>query len=270
MYKTDVMRRFKKLKSPKQNLYELQLDYDVKKLESIAKNVINKHGIYSFNSKEGRIKSSYKSLSLVYDPYNKESVDNQYTSTLGSSLISRKRYFYTALYTLFFEFKGKLKHSYYDTYSFNTPNSIMTDDFSDFLKTFKRTQIRSRLSVILANAKDSLQPDYLLHRDEHVYQNLRINITLTFSDKFFLDLIGEKTICFEQGKAYTWNTNMQHRVYGVDSVPRINLVLGFSPWFDYIPEEDIWVSNEYYGEIHPIEMVKQGLVIDCIHNKLAL
>jgi hypothetical protein len=44
----------------------------------------------------------------------------------------------------------------------------------------------------------------------------------------------------------------------------VHLVLGISPWFDYIEEEDCWISNEFYGEMHPHDMLTAGHV----HEKI--
>ncbi len=41
---------------------------------------------------------------------------------------------------------------------------------------------------------------------------------------------------------------------------RMHLVLGFSPWLDYLPEERAWVLNEYYGRLHPFDMLDEGLI----------
>ena len=43
-------------------------------------------------------------------------------------------------------------------------------------------------------------------------------------------------------------------------VSRISIVLGFAPWFDYLPEEDAWQANEYLGKLHPFDMLAEGLV----------
>jgi hypothetical protein len=37
-------------------------------------------------------------------------------------------------------------------------------------------------------------------------------------------------------------------------------VLGFSPWFDYLEDEDAYVSNEFYGKVHPMDMLLGGHV----------
>jgi hypothetical protein len=50
-------------------------------------------------------------------------------------------------------------------------------------------------------------------------------------------------------------------------VDRLHLVYGVSPWFDYNREEQIWESNEFYGEVHPFEMLAQGYVSDLLEIK---
>jgi hypothetical protein len=68
------------------------------------------------------------------------------------------------------------------------------------------------------------------------------------------------------GNVYSWDTNIAHRVYPTteEDSTRVHLVLGFSPWFDYIEEEDCWVSNEFYGKMHPHDMLANGY----IHEKI--
>lgn len=262
-YKTDIAKRFAKLdKGRKDDLIELSFSYPIDQLDKQCQSAVREFGTYGWLSKQGRSKSSYRSLSLVFNPELDDPQTNQYNSTLGSSKIDAGKYFYGSLKT-FIGLRGRIKDSYYDSYGFNTPNLPCKDNLGDFTKTFKCTQIRSRLSIIRANAVDSLSPDYLLHKDEPVYENLRINIPLTETHKHFLQIGGHDYV-LKRGKAYTWNTNKPHRVFGVSTEDRANLVLGFSPWFDYIPEERKWVSNAYYGELHPLDMVKQGLVIPTV------
>ena len=60
-----------------------------------------------------------------------------------------------------------------------------------------------------------------------------------------------------------WNTRLPHRptiVKKVESLePRINIVLGVSPWLDYDKENDSFSKNEYFGK--PInEIVKEKSV----------
>ena len=38
---------------------------------------------------------------------------------------------------------------------------------------------------------------------------------------------------------------------------RITVIYGTSPWFDYDEQNRCWTSNEFYGKLHPFEMLKE-------------
>jgi hypothetical protein len=266
-YRTDIQQRFRRLPQPPNQVHHVRLNYPVSVLAESAQHALEKYGMYGWLSRQGRSRSSYQSLSLTHNPSINDPAVNELNSTLGSSFINNRSFFYGNIGT-WLSLRGQLKNSYYDSYAFNQPNIVTQKFFGDFQKHFRRTMIRSRLSVIRAGAQDSANPDYLLHRDEPVYENVRINIPLTASPNHYLQYNGED-INLELGQAYTWDTNQPHRVHGVDHTDRINLVLGFSPWFDYDPEQQAWISNEYYGECHPIEMVQQGWVAGIIGTETA-
>jgi hypothetical protein len=261
-YRTDIERRFRRLPQPVDQVHAVPVAVDVTALQQAAKQALAQYGSYGWLNSQGRSRSSYQSLSLTHNPDIRDPAVTELNSTLGSSFIGPKSYFYGNIRT-WLALRGRLKNSYYDSYAFNQPNIVTRELFGNLHSHFDRTMIRSRLSVIRAGAVDSVNPDYLLHRDEPVYENIRINIPLTVSPAHYLQYNG-RDINLELGQAYTWDTNQPHRVHGVDATDRINLVLGFSPWFDYDAEQEAWVSNEYYGECHPIEMVRQGWVADII------
>jgi hypothetical protein len=75
-------------------------------------------------------------------------------------------------------------------------------------------------------------------------------------------MAGEPPYHLAVGKAYTWDTNRPHRVFcrGRTSAMRIHLVLGFAPWFDYLPDADAWVPNRFFGEVHPFDIAAEGLL----------
>ena len=261
-YRTDIERRFRRLPQPLNQVHGMQLNLSTTALQQSAEEALAQYGSYGWLSRQGRSRSSYQSLSLTHNPDIRDPAVTEFNSTLGSSFIDPGSYFYGNIRT-WLKLRGRLKNSYYDSYAFNQPNIVTQELFGNLHSHFDRTMIRSRLSVIRAGAVDSVNPDYLLHRDEPVYENIRINIPLTVSPAHYLQYNG-RDINLELGQAYTWDTNQPHRVHGVDATDRINLVLGFSPWFDYDAEQEAWVSNEYYGECHPIEMVRQGWVADII------
>ena len=63
----------------------------------------------------------------------------------------------------------------------------------------------------------------------------------------------------EVGKAYFWNTKIQHRVRetGGAKEPRVHIVVGFIPWFD--KDGDDWKPNKYFG-IQPIDMIRSKMI----------
>lgn len=62
--------------------------------------------------------------------------------------------------------------------------------------------------------------------------------------------------------AYVYDSGKNHRPYckQLDSVDRIHMICGVSPWFDFDKKNQCWVSNQYYGEMHPFEMFSNGLI----------
>jgi hypothetical protein len=265
--RTNIDRLFRRLPQPLNQVHELPLTFPVTALQQAAEQALTQYGSYGWLSSQGRSRSSYQSLSLTHNPNIRDPAVTEFNSTLGSSFIAPGSYFYGNIRT-WLKLRGRMKNSYYDSYAFNQPNTVAREQFGDLFGHFKRTVIRSRLSVIRAGAKDSTNPEYLLHRDEPVYENIRINIPLTQSPDHYLQYRGED-INLKLGKAYTWDTNQPHRVHGVDGTDRTNLVLGFSPWFDYDAKQQTWISNEYYGECHPIEMVQNGWVADILKVRVA-
>jgi hypothetical protein len=260
--RTNIDQLFGRLPQPANQVHECELNYPVGALQQAAEQALTQYGSYGWLSSQGRSRSSYQSLSLTHNPNICDPAVTEFNSTLGSSFIGNQSFFYGNVRT-WLKLRGRMKNSYYDSYAFNQPNTVAREQFGEFFGHFKRTLIRSRMSVIRAHALDSANPDYLLHRDEPVYENIRINIPLTQSPKHYLQYRGQD-INLKLGQAYTWDTNQPHRVHGIDGTDRINLVLGFSPWFDYDAEQQAWASNEYYGECHPIEMVQQGWVSNIV------
>ena len=241
--------------------------------EDFSKDVLTALKTYTpmgFRTAEGE-NSSYKSLSLVYNK-NITDVDPIY-STLGSSKIPNNKQYYGSKELS--ESLGLKENSYYDTYGFNTRTDVSRiGKLSDFIDSFKRTLIRSRISVIPANDINTTKFSYLWHRDETVFENLRFNIPIQTSDNYLFQLEDKIirpspqsptmiTKHLEVGKAYSWDTNKPHRVFAnrVGSVDRIHIVLGFSPWFDYDEETNSWAPNEFFNKKHPHDMLIDGDII---------
>ena len=103
------------------------------------------------------------------------------------------------------------------------------------------------------------------HRDEDYYTNFRINIPLYFdpSTKIATEQIQKH---MKVGYMYHFDTGNPHAVVRVsnDKYKRVNIILGVSPWFDYNEEDESWESNQYYGEMHPVDMFLKGHIVEFI------
>lgn len=238
-------------------------------LQDAAYQAIEAHGLHGWLSAEGRHHDhNYQSLSLVYNPdMHEPGMDDVHQATLGTSLNPINEFFYNSVQ----RHRG-LKNTYFDSYGFRvrTPAARL-GELGRFLDQCGLTLIRSRLSVLIGER--GITSDFMdgWHRDEPVFENLRLNIPLTSDPAYRLQIEHEKdkpqedsdtmTEHFlEPGYAYTFNTNIPHRVYVKEpsSQPRIHLVLGFSPWFDHDPGEDRWRVNAHFGKTHPFDLLRNG------------
>ena len=166
------------------------------------------------------------------------------------------------------------KGDYYDTYGFRRLTPAATHGaLGVLLRGFLLSPVRSRLSVIGANRSEASQHNFGWHRDESIFQNLRINIPVWTAPEYLLEIETRQleiptspsptceTHHLACGQAYSWDTNQPHRVFARSLTPqsRCHLVVGLSPWFDYDPVADSWVPNAYFGEVHPHDLVAKGL-----------
>lgn len=164
----------------------------------------------------------------------------------------------------------QLKDTYFDSYGFRrlTP-AALHGYHGEFLKhRVTRSLCRSRVAYINANNHVAKSPDYMWHRDENIFICMRVNIPLISTENYKFEIKDEHVGELTPGFGYTWDTQKLHRVYSVakEDSKRINMVLGVCPWFDYIEEDDVYVSNEFFGELHPFDMLANGHVISDIQT----
>lgn len=251
-------------------LLEIQLPPDLYQgLQAAAHEAIATHGLHGWLSAEGRHHDhNYQSLSLVYNPDMQDPwVDDVHQSTLGTSLNPINEFFYNSVH----RHRG-LKNTYFDSYGFRvrTPASNL-GALGKFLNECGLKLIRSRLSVLIGER--GVTGDFMdgWHRDEPVFENLRLNIPLTSDPAYRLQIEHDKDTpqpesdtmtehFLAPGCAYTFNTNIPHRVYVKEpsSTPRIHLVLGFAPWFGHDADTDSWVANSHFGKTHPFDLLRSG------------
>jgi len=168
----------------------------------------------------------------------------------------------------------KEKDSYYDTWSFNewTP-SAYESGIADLTTNSNCQVLRSRVAwqrgafrdYRIRNKDYEGQNDrWTWHSDEPMCHNTRLIIPIQTSSAYALEVKGKKPEVFETGYAYTFNTNIVHRQIQIDNtskLDRIFIVLGFNPWFNWDAEEQAWKSNEFYGKVHPLDMLTEGLIL---------
>lgn len=165
----------------------------------------------------------------------------------------------------FAEKPAPTRNGYFDTYRFTKMVPEMSE--GAFAQLFERFQVgicRSRCAWLRPGRKMSkFHDEHLWHADEPLFTNLRINIPLKTTPNFFLqDKIGGFKH-LEVGYGYSWNTEVLHRVgcYKDEGPERVHLVIGTIPWFDYLPDEDAYVPNDFFGRMHPIDMLIEGHII---------
>lgn len=243
---------------------ELPFDFNLDQLHLSVREAIELYGLHEFAYKDStKISKSYVSSSLTYNPDAIDKIsDDPHLATLGSTQLS---------YGSASQYKGisTPRNTYNDTYSFKVKTPFAKHGaIKTVVDSFQRTLIRSRVSTVLAGYDESTKPDYCWHNDELVFVNLRVNIPIQTTSNYAIQIInsaeGEHLDIaeFELKKnfAYVYNTNKYHRPVckKLDTVDRINMICGVSPWFDFDEESECWISNEFYGELHPFEMFQQG------------
>jgi len=242
-------------------LINLNHSFDIDALSKTTLDALDRFGFHGWRTNDGDGKE-YGGLSLAYNPEYAENCDpNQHT--LGTQRNTGAEFFYGQIQ----KFKT-VRNSYFDTLGFRRyPPCVSETGLKDFLDSFDRSTVRARLAVINAeHVTDEARPKFGWHKDETVFENLRINIPIKTDETFMFQLLGQDPVHLDYGNMYSWDTNLTHRVFpSTNEVrSRIHLVLGLCPWFDYNVEEDSWTSNEFYGKIHPIDMLVEGH----IHKKI--
>ena len=247
----------------------IPLPVDSLRLTQAVAEIETRYTLGVFSSSEAVDDRSYENLSLTFNPAHD---GDPHHSTLGSSKLSQNEHFYGNRETL--SKVGQLRDSYYDTYGFRTATPAATQELGFLTKRFKRSLVRSRLSIIRAGHPQPSSFMWGWHKDETVFENLRVNIHVTDSDAHRIQIMREDRMPlnmwdsalaehkFEVGFAYSWDTNMPHRAcaIGMPSHDRAAIVYGVSPWFNY-DETSGWVPNEFFGKKHPLQMLLDGDVL---------
>ena len=238
-------------------------------VEAVAQ-IEAKHRLRVFAASNADVDRSYENLSLTHNPAHQ---GDPHHSTLGSSTLARDEHFYGTAETI--NKIGSVRDSYYDTYGFRIPTPAAITELGFLTSRFKRSLVRSRLSIIRAGHRNPSSFTWGWHKDEPVFENLRVNIHVTDSDAHRIQIMREDRMPmspwdaalaehkFEVGFAHSWDTNMPHRAcaIGMPEHDRAAIVYGVSPWFDYDASTDSWTPNEFFGKKHPLQMLLDGDVL---------
>lgn len=207
----------------------------------------------------------YKGFSLTY---NKNYVGDKsiYDQTLGSKITSQVYGYQNEVNPI-----DHVKNTYYDTYAFKDIDLKIYQKYKNLFNKIYGTISRSRVSYLYPS--NITLPDNLgLHVDEWPFYLLRLNIPLQTNENHVLQTFGEDPLGnslniekhLEVGKCYIWNTKIPHQVTikteTDDTTPRIHIVLGVIPWFDFDENSNSYIPNKNFKK--PMaEIVNQKLFL---------
>ena len=199
----------------------------------------------------------YKGFGLTYNPTFFDKTENIYHQVWGSKLLDQ----YYGLE------KGagdhtQIKDTYHDTFGFRKIDDVIQKHLGFFLDKFNFHISRSRVAYIFGYGEEP-KKEGGWHVDEPTNQLLRVNIPVQTSDEYVMQW-DDKTYHLELGKAYLWNTRRPHRPTIIKKVetkePRINIVMGLTPWLEYDNITDTYIKGKYFNK--PIkEIVEEKLFV---------
>jgi len=201
-------------------------------------------------------------LSLTYNKNN-----NENTWKLGS--FGHQRYQKLDSYSYFTAVKAdesnRLKGDYLDSLSFRHIHPAVINQFSlrTLLQSFDTAVHRVTARTINGNmVYRTLPGDGGMHKDENQFESLRVNVCLSNNGEFGLQYEGHDPSYPCDGDINFVNTDVMHRAYINNrcEFQRTHLIINLSPWLDFDPINDCWSPNKYFGKVHPVDMVKQGLI----------
>ena len=216
---------------------------------------------WSMNGQESQV---YKGFSLTYNPEYTNLESSIFHQTWGSTGLKQS---FSRKIGIGNHNKETTKNSYYDSYAFRKIHPIIKTNLGYLLDQFRFPLVRSRVAYYYGNQTN---PNNFgtWHVDEFPFDVLRINIPIQTSEEHVIDIKGKDEFGNEYfqdnyhlktDNLYIWNTRIPHRIRinknSITDKPRISLVLGFSPWFDYNEDDDSFVKNEFWG-VPIVELVK--------------
>lgn len=141
------------------------------------------------------------------------------------------------------------RDTYEDTWAFSVPLRAAMKLFQAV--NIPLSPIRSRIAII--DGSTNVNQRQAWHVDESPYVCLRINIPIQTNEYFHLQTETE-IVTPEEGYMYIWDTSKIHRAYcsKENTLRRINLVLGYNPWFQ--KKGSRWIPNRFHGQ-NPLTII---------------
>lgn len=160
---------------------------------------------------------------------------------------------------------NRVKDDYLDSYGFRSllPEVANKPNLKMLFDKFKLPVVRSTARTINGSlCYPTPSNDGGMHVDDSPFEVLRINISLSNNGDFGLQYLGTDPIYTEAGDNLVVNTDVQHRAFikQPNNFIRTNLIIGVAPWMNYDKEKDEWSLNEYFGRLHPYDIVNQELI----------
>lgn len=160
---------------------------------------------------------------------------------------------------------NRRKGDYLDSLGFRRllPQVSAKQELQKLFEGFKVPVVRSTARTLNGSlCFPTMAGDGGLHTDDSPFEVLRINVCLSNNGDFGLQYLDHEPIFTPAGGNIVVNTDVPHRAYIKQSNEflRTNLIIGVTPWLNYDPVRDEWSLNEYFGRIHPYDMIKQRLI----------
>ena len=236
-------------------LEELNLPSTDKILEGVKK-IESEIGLFAWRTKDF-VLQKYKGFGLTYNPTFFDKNESRYSQVFGSPYVKQ----YYGLERGAGE-HTQLKDTYHDTFGFRKIDETIQKHLGFFLDRFNFHISRSRVAYIFGYGEEP-KKEGGWHVDEPTNQLLRVNIPVQTSDEYVMQW-DDKTYYLELGKAYLWNTRRPHRPTIIKKVetkePRINIVIGLTPWLEYDNITDTYTKGKYFNK--PIkEIVEEKLFV---------
>jgi hypothetical protein len=165
----------------------------------------------------------------------------------------------------------RVKGDYLDSYGFRCllPEIAHYPALKKILSGFSVPLVRTTIRVLNGLiCRPNAHGDSGMHRDDSPFEVLRINLCVTNNGSFGYQYRGLSPRYPMPGNHWVVNSDHDHRVAvsKKSNFQRIHLVIGLAPWFDYDASADAWLPNQWFGNKHPYDMAREGLLFKHTEN----